>query len=84
MNDIWKQKALRTIEDIFREQFFDEHLCVTENTTPEDIDEWDSLAQVNLLAAIEEAFNIRFTADDMAVIDSVATLLNTMVERGAK
>lgn len=84
MNDIWKQKALRTIEDIFREQFFDEHLCVTENTTPEDIDEWDSLAQVNLLAAIEEAFNIRFTADDMAVIDSVAALLSTMVERGAK
>jgi acyl carrier protein len=83
MNDIWKQNTMKTVEKIFREQFFDERLCVTEDTTPADIAEWDSLAHVNLLAAIENTFNIRFTADDMAVIDSVAALLTKLVERGA-
>lgn len=84
MNDIWKANALKTVEKIFREQFFDEGLCVTEDTTPADIEEWDSLAHVNLLAAVENAFDIRFTADDMGTIDSVAVLLATIVERSAK
>ncbi|GFO63832.1 acyl carrier protein [Geomonas paludis] len=83
MNTVWKENALQVIQDIFRNQFFDDSLAITEHTTPADIEEWDSLAHVNLLASIENAFNIRFTADDMANIDSIAVLLATMVERGA-
>lgn len=84
MDNAWKQKNMQIIEKIFQDQFFDDSLRITEYTTPADIEEWDSLAHVNLLAAVENAFNIRFTADDMANIDSVAVLLTTMLERGAK
>jgi acyl carrier protein len=57
---------------------------VTEETTPVDIDEWDSLAHVSLLATLENTFDIRFTADDMGIIDSVAAHLTVLEERGAK
>ena len=83
MDTVWKQGALKIIERIFRDQFFDDSLCITENTTPADIEEWDSLAHVNMLASVENAFDIRFTADDMADIDSIAVLLATLLKRGA-
>jgi len=83
MDNAWKQNALKIIEKIFQEQFFDDSLCITEYTTPAEIEEWDSLAHVNLLAAIENAFDIRFTAEDMANIDSIYVLISTMAERGA-
>lgn len=75
MNDTWKKSALVTIEAVFRDHFLDDSLRITETTTPEHIEEWDSLANINLLVAIEGAFGVRFSADDMAEVDSVATLL---------
>lgn len=78
MNDTWKQTALLRIEAIFRDQFLNDELKITESTTPADIDEWDSLAHINLLAAIESEFEVRFSADQMSQIDSVSSLLLTL------
>lgn len=81
MNETWKTSALHKIESIFRDHFLDDRLRVSEATTPADIDEWDSLAHINLLAAIEAAFGVRFSADDMADIDSIASLLSVLDRR---
>lgn len=75
MNDNWKQTSLATIQTIFRDQFLDDSLRITVETTPADVEEWDSLAHINLLAAVESSFGVRFSADDMAEIDSVKSLL---------
>lgn len=83
MTDTWKKNALDKIQAIFRDHFLDDSLRVTDATTPADIEEWDSLAHINLLAAVEAAFGVRFSADDMAGIDSVATLLQALQRRGA-
>ena len=80
----WKTKALKTLEPIFRELFLDDDIKVTETTSPANIDEWDSMAHVTLLASVERAFNIRFTAEDMGRIGDVSTLLQVLQERGAK
>jgi acyl carrier protein len=81
MNDTWKKNALGKIETIFRDHFLDDSLRVGETTTPADIEEWDSLAHINLLAAVESEFSVRFSADDMAGIDSVASLLAALARR---
>ena len=80
----WKIRALKTLEPIFRELFLDDGIKVTETTSPADIDEWDSMAHVTLLASVERAFNVRFTAEDMGRIGDVSTLLQVLQERGAK
>ncbi len=81
MNETWKQTTLATLQTIFRDQFLDERLKVSDRTTPADIDEWDSLAHINLLAAVESAFKVRFSADEMSAIDSVETLLVALDRR---
>jgi acyl carrier protein len=78
MTEQWKTEALSTIQTIFRDQFLNDSLVITESTSPVDIEEWDSLAHVNLLLATEMAFNVRFTAEEMGNIDGVRALLGTI------
>ena len=80
----WNTRALKLLEPIFRELFLDDGIKVTETTSPEDIDEWDSMAHVTLLASVERAFGVRFTAEDMGRIGDVSTLLQVLQERGAE
>jgi acyl carrier protein len=72
---------LEKVQEVFREIFLDDTLVITEKTSPLDIDEWDSLAQINILAAVESVFNIRFTADEMSSISDVGTLLRAISSR---
>lgn len=48
------------LNEIFRDVFDDDEIVVTEQTTADDIDDWDSLAQISLIAAVESEFGIRF------------------------
>lgn len=55
-------------------EVFDDELVVDENTTAHDVEGWDSLANIRLMVSIEQAFNIRFSAAEIARLDKVGTL----------
>ena len=38
------------------------------------IPQWDSLGHISLIHAVEEAFDIQFTVDEIAQIESLETL----------
>ena len=40
-----------------------------------DLDEWDSLGNLNLLLAVEEFFNVKFDVEQMSNIKSVPDIL---------
>jgi len=45
-----------------------------------DIPEWDSLGNFNLLLAVEEYYEVRFTMDQMAELKSVEQIYNALIE----
>ena len=55
-----EQEILNAVQDIFRDNFDDDTLEITRSTCADDIEDWDSLEQINLLTAIEKKFNIKF------------------------
>ena len=65
--------ALRNdpVLSVFREVFRDEHLELTESSTFEDVPGWDSIGHVNLIAALEEQFKVKFTIAQIAEMSSV-------------
>ena len=73
---------IKKIEPIFQELFLDDSLVITKNTSPENIEEWDSLAHISLLSAIEQELGIQFTAEDMSNIQDVAGMLAIIQKRG--
>ena len=46
------EQILKELEEIFRDNFDDDDIVLTRETTADDIEDWDSLEQINLLTAI--------------------------------
>ena len=48
------------------------------NLKIDDFDEWDSLGNFNLLLAIEEFYQIKFTIDQMGELNSVKDIIKAL------
>ena len=83
MNANRKDESLKKIEAIFRDIFLDEHMVISEKTSPADIDEWDSLAHINILSGVEKEFKVHFSAEDIGNIVDVSSMLTVLSERQA-
>ena len=71
-----KQSIFDAVQEIFRDNFDDEELVITRETCADDIEDWDSLEQINLLTAIEKKFNIKFKLADVRGLNDVGDLLD--------
>jgi acyl carrier protein len=70
------------LEDVFRDVFDDPGLVLTDTTTAEDIEEWDSLQHVTLLFRIEDEFGIEFMGDEAASLANVGELAALLRQKG--
>ena len=71
------------LTDIFRDMFEDSQLIISPETTAKDIEDWDSLAHVQLLVAIEKAFGIRFNTGEVASLANVGEMVELIALRTA-
>ena len=67
------------VQQIFRDNFDDEELVLTRETCADDIEDWDSLEQINLLTAIEKS-SAKFGLADVRDLQNVGDLLD-LIER---
>jgi acyl carrier protein len=68
---------------IFRDVFDDEEMSVFPEMTAADYEDWDSLAQIQLVVAVERKFNIKFSTDEVLRLKNVgefAALTESKVE----
>lgn len=64
------------VTGIFRNVFDDEDIELKNETNAEDIEDWDSLAQLTLLAAIEKRFSIKFKLKDVTSLQNVGEMID--------
>ena len=69
-----KEKIFIKLNSIFRDIFDDESIVLSENTTAADIEDWDSLTHISLIAAIEDEFGIRFDMKDVLNMKNVGEM----------
>mgnify|MGYP001424900247 FL=1 len=65
-----------SIFEIFNDILDLEEGQLTPESSPEDIDEWDSMATVNIIVALEEEFKIKFKLDDIQDVKVVNDFIN--------
>jgi acyl carrier protein len=61
---------------VFREVFGDDSITLDAKTTADDIEGWDSLSHINLIIAIEIAFEIEFTQQEIRSFNNVGEMQN--------
>lgn len=67
--------------DIFKDIFDSDDLQIDTNTTAEDIEEWDSLAHIRIITAIEEKFNIKFSVMEISNLTDVGSIVDAIVNK---
>ncbi len=75
-----RETDLKRIEAVFRTVLDDPELLIDEASSPETVADWDSFANIQLLAAVEEAFQIKFTVSEAVELRTVLDILRA-VER---
>ena len=67
-------KCQEALERVFRQVFDDPELSIRPDMTPNDIDGWDSMAHLNLIAAVELHFKIKFETKELRKLRTVGDL----------
>jgi acyl carrier protein len=66
--------VMENLEKIFRDVFDDEDILINVDMTANDIDEWDSLAQIRLILQIEKRFSLHFDASEIEKLENVGQM----------
>jgi len=64
------------LQDIFRDIFDDDELVITRETTAADIEDWDSLAQINIIVACESEFSVKYELSEIALLSNVGDMID--------
>ena len=70
--------------EIFKDFFYFYSIEIDENTTAEDIEDWDSLNHITLIDTVESEFGLRFTMGEVSGMKNVGEMAEIIKERGKK
>jgi acyl carrier protein len=62
------------LEELMVDVFDVDDLAVTDKTSADDIEEWDSLSHIRFMITVERFFKIRFLNEEVADLRSVGDL----------
>ncbi len=74
-------EVVARIEPIMRDLFDEYDGPITANLTAKDVEQWDSLANVQLLVMVEKAFGVRFSTSDMGAMKNLGALAELVLAK---
>lgn len=77
-----KEQIMERLTEIFREVFDDESIEISDSTTADDIEAWDSLEHITLISAVEKAFKMRFSMREVSGMKNVGEMAEILLEKG--
>lgn len=76
-----REEVFERLNKVFRDVFDDDDITVTETTTSADIDDWDSLEHINLVAAVEQEFDMKFTMGQVVTMKNVGEMVDIILQK---
>lgn len=76
-----REEIFEQLNEVFRDVFDDETIVVRETTTADDIEDWDSLEHINLVAAVEQCFGIKFTMGQVVTMKNVGEMVDIILSQ---
>lgn len=76
-----REAVYETLNEVFRDVFDDESIEVSDSTTSDDIEDWDSLEHINLIAAVEQEFGIKFNMGQVVTMKNVGEMVDIILSQ---
>ena len=73
--------VLNQVQNVFRDVFDQPDLVVKPETNSSHIEEWDSLAHMSLVTAIERQFKIRFALGELQTLKNVGDMVHLIEKK---
>lgn len=77
-----KKILIKKITPIFRDIFDQPTLTISEETNASSVSGWDSFAHINLIVALENEFDIKFSTRELGEMKCVGDLLRLLQLKG--
>lgn len=75
-----RDEIIVILNDIFSD-VFDEDIKVYDEMTADDIEDWDSLEQMNLITAIQEKFSVKFHVEEIVDLKKVGDMIDLIQKK---
>ena len=74
-----REEVFLKLNEVFQDVFDDESIEVGEATTSNDIEDWDSLEHINLIAAVEQEFGVKFNMGQVVTMKNVGEMADIIL-----
>lgn len=76
-----KEQVMEKMTEIFRSVFDDDEIMLSDETNADDIEDWDSLEQINLVVNMEKIFKVEFNLEEVNQLQNVGEMANMIVKK---
>lgn len=76
-----REDVYEKLNEVFRDVFDDDEITVSDDTTADDIDDWDSLEHVNLIVEVENTFGIKFNMGEVNNMKNVGEMVDKILSK---
>lgn len=79
-----RKEIYEQLNEVFQDVFDDDSITVTDATTAEDIEDWDSLMHITLVSAVEDEFAVKFTMKEIVGMKNVGEMADIIVRETSR
>jgi acyl carrier protein len=76
-----RTEILQQVNEIFVDTLNNASIVLGNQTTADDIDEWDSLTHIHLVVVVEKHFHIRFTSKEIQSWKNIGEMIDSIVAK---
>ena len=76
-----REEVFEKLNAVFRDVFDEESITVNDSTTADDIEGWDSLEHINLIAAVESEFGMKFSMGQVVTMKNVGEMADIILQK---
>lgn len=76
-----RNDVLKAVEVVAQDIFDDDGLVLTEQTSSEDVEEWDSLNHINLMSAVQQDLGISFSLAELMGLKNIGDLVSLSISK---
>ena len=77
-----RDEAYERLTKVFRDVFDDEDIVLCDETTSDDIEDWDSFEHINLVVAVEDEFSFKIPMGKVITMKNVGEMVDIILELG--
>jgi len=76
-----REEVLSNLKNIVEEVLDLEDLQLEESTTAADVEDWDSIMHVEIIVAVEDHFNVKFSTMEIEGFQNVGNITDGIIKK---